>query len=50
MRGLKKLCNYFFYCGIEKEEFTTIDGLFFIVIAPYFLTVFCPFMITTPLV
>ena len=24
MRALKKLCNYFFYCGIEREEYNAV--------------------------
>ena len=24
MKGLKKLCNYFLYCGIEKDEYNAI--------------------------
>lgn len=24
MNGIKKLCNYFFYCGIEKEEYRAV--------------------------
>ena len=24
MRALKKLCNYFFYCGIEKDEYNAV--------------------------
>ena len=30
MRGLKKLCNYFFYCGIEKEEYNAVKKDVFI--------------------